>query len=376
MIWLVILTGGFYFFVIASFFYGWEKLAISSIKEEKRETFISVVIPMRNEEGNIANLLHDLNMQTYPADYYEIIIVDDHSNDHSIEKVIECNCRNYKILSLPPHIAGKKAALQYGIENAKGDLIITTDADCRTGKSWLTSIASYYQQTKPVMIIAPVLAYEFLPSTLQSNKFSFFKRILGLELMSLAGSTAGAASIGTPIMCNGANLAFTKSIYAEIEHVYQNDHIASGDDVFAMLELKRKYPDRVKFIKSTDAVVYSHFPTSVFSFFQQRSRWAAKSKFYRDPFTIVTALVVFGVNFLLMTSFLCGFLYNNFAPFFILLLIKSLIDFPFLYRVAAFFGQKKLMVWFPLVQSFYFLYVCTTVFVATVLPISWKERRI
>jgi glycosyltransferase involved in cell wall biosynthesis len=376
MIWIVILVGGPYFILIASFFYGWEKLKVFTIGKEEKSIFISVIIPLRNEEKNITHLLDDLSRQTYPAERYEIIMVDDHSTDHSKESVTKYGGQNCRILSLAANVSGKKEALREGIGNANGELIITTDADCRIKENWLSTMASFYQHEKPVMIMAPVLAYEFLPSTLQSVKPSFLSRMLGLELLSLAGSTAGAAAIGAPVMCNGANLAFSKSIYTEIEHVYLNTGIASGDDIFAMLELKKRYPGRVKFLKSPESTVYSHFPTGVFSFFQQRSRWAAKSRFYKDPIIIFTAITVFGTNFLLLINLLSGILYHNFAPFFVLLLMKSIIDFPFLYRVSAFFGQKKLMVWFPLVQSLYFLYVCITVFVAAVLPISWKERRI
>lgn len=374
MILIVILVGSLYIIIIASFFYGWEKLATVNLQEGESSVFVSVIIPMRNEEDNIANILNDMSRQTYPTSLYEIIIVDDHSTDSSVEKITARRLSNYKMLSLSMDESGKKAALRYGIENSTGELMITTDADCRVKNNWMTAIVSQYQQTKPVMIMAPVLAYD--SSTLLTGKMRFLNKMLGLELLSLTGSTAGAASIGFPIMCNGANLAFTRSVYSEIEHVYQNKHIASGDDVFAMVELKKKYPNRVKFLKSREAMVYSRFPNSLCSFFQQRSRWAAKSKFYRDPVIIITALAVFGVNFILMLSLSYGFWYHNFIPFFILLLMKSLIDFPFLYRVADFFDQKRLMFWFPLVQSLYFLYVCITVFVAATLPINWKERRI
>jgi cellulose synthase/poly-beta-1,6-N-acetylglucosamine synthase-like glycosyltransferase len=375
MIWFLILLGAIYFFVIAFFFYGWEKLAEVNIHDGQRSTFVSIIVSMRNEEENIANLLHDLQIQTYPSNLYEIIIVDDHSHDQSSQIASKCKLPNCNILTLSSENSGKKAALNHGIKISKGELIITTDADCRMQKNWISSIVSFYEQTKSVMIMAPVLAYNPQHS-IKKFKFPLLQELLNLEFFSLLGSTAGSASSNIPIMCNGANLVFTKSVYPDIEHIYRDKHIASGDDIFAMLELKKKYPGRIRYLKSKEAAVYSTVPSNISLFFQQRSRWASKSKFYKDPFIIITALTVFGINFALLNSLAYGIIQHNFFYFLMLLLIKSIIDFPFLYRVTSFFGQERLMLWFPIVQILYFLYVCITVFIAIIFPISWKERRI
>ncbi len=372
MILLVFLTGGIYIIVIASFFYGWEKLLRFQLPKEYPSVFASIIVPMRDEEGNITNLINDLIHQNYPLGKYEIIVVDDHSSDRSIAVIAGYAVDNLKVITLPEGINGKKAALNFGIKDSKGELIVTTDADCRRGSNWLRSIVSYYQQTNPVMILAPVV-----PSY---NSHSFWKmgweKALSLELYSLLGSTAGSAAIGHPVMCNGANLAFPRSVYPFIESVYQNTHVPSGDDMFAMFELKKKYPGRIHFLKSKEAAVFTDVSASITSFFKQRGRWASKAKFYREPATIFTALAVVSINIILVFTLIYSILYQSFTSFFILLIIKSLVDFPFLYRVTSFFGQLRLMLWFPIVQSLYFFYVCMTVFVAIFLPNGWKGRRI
>jgi glycosyltransferase involved in cell wall biosynthesis len=370
MLYLVIITGSIYILVIASFLYGWEKLKSFTPSENSCKTTISVIIPMRNEENSITKLLEALSTQDYPTSLYEIIVIDDHSSDQSVEKALKYEKNNCRVMSLPVNTSGKKAAIRYGIETANNQLIVSTDADCYIGNKWLRSFADYFEKNEPVMMLAPVL-------TTNSGKHnSIFTQMLSLELMSLLVSTAGASAIGFPIMCNGANLAFVRSVYPEISYLYDNVKVRSGDDIFALLTLKNKYSGRIHFIKSKEASVYASMPPSLNSFIGQRKRWTAKAKFYNDPAIIFTALVVFAINSLLFICLLWWIFKGNFSYFLVLLFMKSAIDFPVLQRVTAFFETKKLMRWFPVVQSFYFLYVCFTVFAAFISPIKWKGRLI
>ena len=358
--------------VIASFFYGWEKLTHFHQPTECPPLLVSVIVPMRDEENNITHLLYDLVHQSYPSENIEIIVVDDHSSDRSVEVAKSYSSNNIKVISLPEDYTGKKAALNFGMKNSKGELIITTDADCTLGNNWLRSIVSYYLQENPVMILAPVIPLCNSGSIWEKG----WKEMRSLELFSLSGSTAGSAGIGHPVMCNGANLAFSKAVYQDVEHIYANTKIASGDDIFTMLELKKKYPGRIHFLKSADASVHTSVSGNLKSFFKQRGRWAAKSRFYKDPAIIFTALIVFGTNLLMLITFIRGFMFYNFLPFFTLLTIKSLIDFLFLFRVTSFFGEKKLMTWFPIAQGVYFFYVCITILFAMIIPNHWKGRSI
>ncbi len=390
MIWAVLIAGGIYIMVIAFFLYGWEQLRSFTPAQRECKTFVSVIVPMRNEQLTIARLLDDLCEQNYPADLYEIIVVNDHSTDQSSQKAGYFQKDNVKILSLPECHAGKKAAIRFGIEAARGELIVTTDADCYIGNNWLRCLAEYYEKYDPVMILGPVIASpqpsasgrtsspkerkSGTSSPIGEGQEGVFSQMQALELFSLLGSTAGAVANGYPIMCNGANLAFAKAVYPEIEHIYKNKKIRSGDDMFVMLELKKKYPNKIHFLKSTEATVNTLLINDLTLFFRQRKRWAAKAKFYNDIIISGTALIVFLVNMLLMTCLVAGFVNGNFSYFLILFLIKSAIDFPFLYRVTTFFGKKRLMRWFPVVQSFYFLYVCFTAIAAMITPITWKGR--
>lgn len=364
---LALITGTLYLLVIASFYYGWEKLKCFKPKPLIHFPKVSVIIPMRNEAQNISSLLDDLINQDYPVRNLEIIVIDDHSVDNSLQMAMLYQNLNTSILSLPDGKHGKKAALLYGIENSSGEIILTTDADCKVNFSWVRTFASYFASHKVALALGPVIS---------SQNSYLFEKIQSLELFSLLGSTAGSATIGYPVMCNGANLAFHKKIFPEIKHLYQNHVAKSGDDIFVLLEVKKKYPGGIHFIKSKGATVYTQIASTPGSFFTQRGRWVSKSKHYRDPAIIFVALVVFTTNLLLTISLGYGVFSGNLHSFIILFFIKSLIDFPFLLKVTTFFGKKKLLTWFPLVQSIYFIYVCITVIVALVAPLGWKGRKL
>lgn len=372
MIFGIILIGGLYILVIASFFYGWKRLTSFESISNQWTVKVSIVVPMRNESTHITALLNDLSLQSYPNKLIEIILVDDHSSDESATLARKFRQINLQVLSLPAHISGKKAALRTGITVATGELILTTDADCRIGSNWVSAIASYYKQFNPVMILGPVVPISRNPSLLSQK---WVEEMELLEFFSLQGSTAGAVAIGHPIMGNGANLAFSKSVFPDFEHIY-NQNIASGDDVFAILTLKKKYPGRIAYLKSQEAAVYTILPNSFKSFFGQRGRWTEKSKSYKDAAILFTAGIVFLTNVLLILTLILGFIVGNFLPFLILLGMKTLIDFPFLWSITSFFKERRLMAMFPLAQCFYFFYVCITVFWALAMPIVWKERTI
>ena len=366
MIWISICAGILYLALITLFLAGWERLKIFTTETKNLQIRLSVIVPMRNEENNIRQLLSDLEQQTYPSKYIEVIVVDDHSEDRSCQEAAKFLSDSIRLLSLPEHKSGKKAALLMGIENSHGEVIVTTDADCRVPQTWLSTIANYFEIHSPSLLLSPVCGFTS----------SFFDEIQQLEIVSLQGSTAGSAGIHHPVMSNGANLAFPKNIFQEICHLYDEKKIRSGDDIFLLHELKLKYPKKIHFLKSKQAKVYTKLAPDLLSFLRQRKRWTSKARFYTDFDTIITALIVFGINATLFSTILYGIFSGHFLPFFVLIFIKSTIDFLFLFRITRFFDQTRLMWWFPIVQSFYFLYICFTVFLAFFSPVAWKERKI
>jgi len=365
---LNIIIGFLYVFLITLFIIGW--LKIHSFKSNKNfvsDIKISIIVAARNEENNIKNLIEDIINQDLSKDLYELIIINDFSEDDT-KHIIEKYSENYhNILLLNSDSKGKKAALQTGISQAKGQLIATTDADCRIGNEWLSTIYSYYKKYNPKMIVAPVAFF-------QKDKLLSFNNLQALEFLSLIISGAGAIGLHKPIMCNGANLIFEKKVYEQLNDPFSNKY-ASGDDMLFMLKIKKLYPKKILFLKSQKAIVYTYAQKTLKSFVNQRIRWTSKSKAYKDFDLIFTSILILTINLLLFINLIISiFNINYFSNFLIILLIKSIPDFIFLLVTSNFFSSKKLLILFVPLQLFYFIYIVIIGFIGNFAKFKWKNR--
>ena len=367
VLYLVLPVGLIYVFLISFFYAGWKKIPHFRTPEKIAQTGISVIIPVRNEEGNLPGLISDLNKQNYPNEYFEIILVNDHSTDRSVE-IIKDSIAGFSYISLADNPGrGKKQAIIHGANLSHFDFIITSDADCRRGKNWLAAFAGFLHENKPRMILGPVLP---LPGA------GFLEKAKALEFISLVASGAGAAGQGHPIMANGANLGFYKEELSLTKNPLKEE-IPSGDDLFLMLNVKKNDPGNILFLKSGDAAVYTAMPKTWKSFLLQRKRWVSKSRFYRDFDLVFTALVVFLTNLLLTFSLIAGFFSISWLMgFFALWILKMTPDLIFLRSATRFFGLKKLMRLFFPVQLIYFIYVSFAAFVGLMGgSYTWKGRK-
>jgi glycosyltransferase involved in cell wall biosynthesis len=317
-------------------------------------TFVSVIVACHNEEKNISLLLRDIFLQDYPGNLYEVIIVDDRSTDNTVEMASAFSgIANMKIL--PSTGSGKKKSLRTGILAAEGNLIITTDADCRAGKNWIRTIAAFYEDNKPDMIISPVVL---------ESKPGFFKKFQELEFMSLQGITAGSALSGKPVMCNGANLAFNRETYLHHSHNL-HDEINSGDDIFLLHSLKTQVKSKILWLESNEATITTALSPTLKSFLDQRGRWISKVKAYNDIPTILLGIVTF-TAVCLQIIYLFAFLVSPalFPVFLSLIIIKSIPDFLILKSTSERYGNRKLLWWFLPAQIVYPFYVLCVVFYA------------
>ena len=305
MIWLLIIPALPYFFLLLYLFrslYHIKQYEPGLMPSKK----VTVIIACRNEEKTVPDLLQDLSSQVYPSELSEIIIVDDNSTDNTFKVASSFRqITGLKVIMNNGH--GKKSAIRTGLEIATGELIITTDADCRVGDCWIRTMTSFYEENKSDMIIGPV--------QLRSSP-GFFGRFQELEFLSLQGITAGTAAAGNPVMCNGANLAFTKETY--VKHAYNlHDEIPSGDDIFFLHNLKKDKKMKIMWLSSREAVVTTMPSNSMKSFFSQRTRWISKGTAYKDNFTIFTAIVTFVTIFIILSVLFAGLLSSVFLPVFL-----------------------------------------------------------
>ncbi|MBI9068334.1 MAG: glycosyltransferase [Salinivirgaceae bacterium] len=346
--WLaVVVISILYAALLVWFLNGWVNIPYFTSCRKILNTKVSVVIPFFNEietiESNIKSLLH----QRIQTTEYEIICVDDHSTDGSAAIVKKYAEQYGRLHLLSNSEKGKKSALMDGIEAAKGELIVITDADCTYHENWLHSIVEYYEKEKPAMIIGPV--------TFKSGK-GVFKKFQQIEFVSLVGTGAGAAGINHAVMCNAANLAFKKEVYSKLDDPF-NINYTSGDDIFLMHNFKQQN-EQIDFLKCKDAIVQTTSTKKLKDFINQRVRWSSKASGYKDADTIFTAGVVFLSSALMFISLLLLFKdVNYWKPLLFLYLVKTAVDTWYLYKTSDFFKVKHLLKWIPFFQVVYIFYV-------------------
>lgn len=357
----------FYYARIGQFYSGWLRIPFWNAQNENPGIRLSVVIAVRNEEADLPLLLNDLANQDYPQKLFEVIIVDDHSADHSPEIIHDFKkiCRNIRYIRLSGNDEGKKAAMHHGILGSRYQYILTTDADCRLSPDWLKTMADCFEATRSDMIAGPVL--------MQGDR-NFFGKFQMLEFLSLQGSTAGAIKNGNPVMCSSANLGFRKEAYLEVMGGL-NDNVSSGDDVFLLHALHNLGNKKIFYIKSRGSVVSTPVQTDISGFISQRRRWASKSRHYKSKTSVYTALVVFLINFYTVICLLGGLTEARlFHVAIFIFFSKSLIDFIFLTSVTRFFRQEKLMIFFPAMQVVYFFYISFIAAASFAGNFDWKGR--
>lgn len=346
MIWLPIILILPYIILLLTYY---NKLSRSKTYKEtaKPSVPVSVVVPCRNEEHNISSLLDSLSLQNYPTDLFEIIVVNDNSTDKTFE-IAAKHAGIQKIRVINNQSSGKKSAIRTGISISKGDLIITTDADCQMGENWIRVIASFYKEHNPDMIICPV--------KLETGS-GFLRSYQELEFLSLQGVTAGSALTGNPIMCNGANLAFPKEMY--LRHSDNlHEEINSGDDIFLLHSLKSEKNSKICWIESPEAIVTTKASVNIGSFLQQRKRWISKGTSYTDSDTIIAGISTFLIVFLQLFYLIGGLINPTFLwGFLLIFFLKSIPDFLIISNTSERYGKRGIMRWFLPSQIIYPFYV-------------------
>ncbi len=339
-----------YFITIAAFAIGWKK---THYFEQHRLTNcslkVSVIVVFKNEEEGLRVLLTALANQS--CKNYNLILVDDHSTDASMQVVefFRPLLPPFKVLKATGH--GKKSGLKEAVDACDADLILTTDADCKPVSMWVETTIDYYRTYKPDLILGPV-------KITRSN--ILFEKLQQVEFISLIASTAGAAGISVPIMANGANMAFTKAAWDKVDNLKL--HLQSGEDVFLMHAIK-KNNGSIRFIKSRNALVYTEPKPSLTSFIRQRQRWTSKTSAYTDFATIATAAIVLMLNLAIVASFVMSFIDIIYLISFVLLFVmKFFVDYGFLILCNRFFGVTNLFVKTLIISFSYPFYVVYSAF--------------
>lgn len=338
-------------------------------------TFISVIIPARNESSNIAACIEAILAQHYPKELLDVIVVDDHSEDDTAEIVTRYADKNVRCISLADHLAAtgkinayKKAAIALGIANSKGELVVTTDADCMAPSSWLLHMAAIYERQDPVMIVAPVVF---------STNNSLLQLFQLTDFMSMQGITGAAHNMKLGNMSNGANLAFSKATYEQVGGYEGIEHLASGDDYLLMMKMNNVAPDRIAYLKSPNAIVTTTPQYTWAGFLQQRIRWASKSGKYNDTRLTSVLLLVYLFNLSFVVLAVAGIFYPvAFGILGIMFAVKVVTEYIFVVPVARFFRRLWVLRYFPFLQPLHILYIVAAGFLGFIGDYQWKGRKV
>ena len=348
---------------IASLIYGFTKVNSFEYLGLKPKTKFSIVVPFRNEAENLPKLLDSLSKMNYPDDFFEVILVDDASDFRF--QILDFRFNVSVIDTIRVSNSPKKDAISTALQVAKNDWIITTDADCAVNKNWLSALDNYIQ-LHSVSMIAGAVSYDC--------ENSFLHHFQQLDLASLQGATIGSFGFGKGFMCNGANLAYTKSFFQELNGFEGNDGIASGDDVFLLQKAMAQFPKKVHYLKSENNIVITKPLDDWKSLFYQRVRWASKTGSYQSKFGIGLGLIVFGGNVGLLFV-VCRLLFGigNFYLLIFLLLAKFSVDFVLIHKTNQFLKSKTQ---FYLLSSLLYPFFSVSVALYSLFgKYEWKGRR-
>jgi cellulose synthase/poly-beta-1,6-N-acetylglucosamine synthase-like glycosyltransferase len=340
---------------------------LNRLTEPKKEYrhVVSIIIAARNEENRILPCLHSLENIDYPMDQYEIIFVDDNSEDKTadlIDSYVTKNS-NWKLVRLDKKsklLRGKKNALMHGIKQAKGDLIFTTDADCIIPAGWLKKTVNYFSPD-----ISMVLGYSPI---LASPKILY--RLLQFDNLFSAIAAAAPAKLGYPFASVGRNLAYRKDAYHDVGGFLALKKFRSGDDIHLTSKFRYNNGGKIDFCAEREAFIHTQIPDSLKEIFQQQIRKNSKT-FQLSTASIVLMSVIFMYYLLLVC--LPVLLPSWISTWFAFLLIKFFLEFLPLSKAAIIFDQKDLIPFLPIMQVIYPFIIIFFSVIGTFQFYQWKK---
>jgi cellulose synthase/poly-beta-1,6-N-acetylglucosamine synthase-like glycosyltransferase len=362
-----------YLVLIVWLYFGFNKVPEFRLQDQRPQQRFSILIPFRNEAQQIPKLLNSLKALNYATTHFEVLFLNDHSTDQSVELITGFFTKNspkinYQVLNCP-QVQGspKKAALGFGVQQAQYPYIVTTDADVLLPKYWLDGFDEFINHHESNLIVGPVK---------YSGLNGFLHRFQALDILSLQGSTIGGFGLRKPFMSNGANLCYKKSVFKQLSPYKDNQHIASGDDIFLLQSMLKHDAKKVGYLKNTLCTVETWPLDSWTKLLEQRQRWAAKAGSSSLSFGKLTGLLVFLMNLLmLILPFLVVLDQLTLRSACLIFIVKFSIDLLLLFRVSRFFDETELLSSYPFASLLYPFFCTYVVLKSLSSPYQWKDRR-
>ncbi len=291
-------------------------------KTDSNKLKISVVIAFKNEEKNLPFLLKSILLIDYPINDYEIIFINDNSNDESEKIILQSGLKNLRVISAKEKkLQGKKGALEIGIKNANYEIIAITDADCQPQSNWLNSISDKFSEGYDL-----VFGYSPL---LEGN--TFISKISSYENLRNFLLYFASVKLGFPFGATARSLAFKKKVYEYVNGYNNTTETLSGDDDLFIREcVKQNF--KIGYFLTPDSFVFSKSSKSFSDYFNRKKRHLKTSHYYLLRHKLILGYwylinllpILFIFMIPLSTSFIIPFLIKILLDVFILVKIKNI----------------------------------------------------
>ncbi len=372
MIWLYYLISAlfliYYLILISYISKGLNPPAESS---ENSLPAVSLLIPCHNEAQQLPRLIRCLDNLVYPESHLEIIFINDRSTDQTetiIQAYVDKNPKKRHLLNIkstPHNYSPKKWALAQGVEQASGEIIITTDADTFPPANWINSMVSFYQpDTGMVLGYAPYRT---------DGKFNtLFHHCLALEYYGLGVIAAASAGMGNPSTCNGANLSYRRELFKQINGFGNTVKWISGDDDLLMHRVKQLSPMKIIYALDSQAAVFTDPPHTLHHFIRQRIRFSSKHLAYPARLLVFLFGVYLFFLYLFMQFISLFFMPAMIIPFLIQLGIKAAGELCLLKKPLKWMESRPLLKYYPLVMIPHIFYVVLFPLLGQIMKPRWK----
>ena len=297
----------FYFLRICIFLFGAYTQRKFKIEPSTQTPFVSVIIPARNEEDKIENCIRSFSQVNYPKDKFELIVVNDRSDDET-PNIIDRLKTEFPFLK-PIHkttssdnknLQGKAGALQYGINESKGEYVLMTDADCIVHENWIDSIVFTFENNQA----------DFIASFTLVNAKNLFEKFQEVEWMILHTLASAGVGLNSPLGCFGNNVAIKREVYNSIG-TYANIPFSVTEDL-ALLQAVKRGNFKSRYLCNFNSTVVTEPVDTLQDYIKQHHRWIIGGKALGiKGFLVVlfTAVLWTGVIFNLVNGFYLNSIY-------------------------------------------------------------------
>jgi cellulose synthase/poly-beta-1,6-N-acetylglucosamine synthase-like glycosyltransferase len=329
---------------------------------------VSVLIPARDEERNIAPCLEAILAQDYPKDLLEIIVIDDRSTDATaaIVRRYQQTDSRVQLIEAGSNTGGlgpKKNALQSGIRASTGSIVITTDADCTPREKWVSTMISCFDQNVGVVAGPSIL----------TGKDHWLTGWLQLETLGNIAIYASSIGLKFPVGAQGANLAYRFDVWNSLGYGESGKAFAGDDDLF-LQRTAQSSKWKIRYALKSAALVPHYHQVTGAGTIRQKRRHLSVVRLYRREIVALAVLVAL-YHLLLALGLVVGFFsLPIFLAWLACIIAKSLGDWLVLNKVARHLDMTFPWQWLPVAEVLRPWAMLLLVPLSLLGKVSWKGR--